>query len=264
MTDVGRRRSGNEDSFEVWAPAPGESGTAADALLVVCDGMGGSNAGEVASRMAADVVVREFTSASAGDPVERLAQAVDAANHEVWEFSRTRPDLNGMGTTCTALAVQGGHVMLALVGDSRAYLVRGHRATQLTSDHSLVAQLVARQQLTAEEARHDPRRNVVTRSVGVGPEVEVDVVTLDEPLQHGDTLVLCSDGLHGQVSDDEIAAAAMGESLEAACHDLVALANERGGPDNITVAMLRHERPGEGGGGPWSRVRRAVTRLFGR
>jgi len=222
--------------------------------------MGGSNAGEVASRMAADVVVREFTTHPGQDPAQMLTHAVETANSEVWELSRTRTELNGMGTTCTALAVKDGHVMLAHVGDSRAYLVREHRATQLTSDHSLVAQLVARQQLTLEEARHDPRRNVVTRSVGVGPEVEVDLVTLAETLQSGDTIVLCSDGLHGQVSDDEIAGAAMGDSIEAACRELIELANERGGPDNITVAMLRFEQRGGAPANAWTRFWQA---LFG-
>jgi len=258
---VGRRRSGNEDSFQVWAPEFRQSERPADALVVVCDGMGGSNAGEVASRMAADTVVREFTGHPDPDPGSALAHAIEQANREIWDLSRTRSDLSGMGTTCTALAVKGDHVLVAHVGDSRAYLVRGHRATQLTHDHSLVAQLVSRNQLSAEEARHDPRRNVVTRSVGVGPDVEVDTVMLDEPLQDGDTLVLCSDGLHGQVSDDEIAGHAMSESLEAACRELVELANERGGPDNITVAMVRFRRSGSGPGGAWDRFWRGV---FGR
>ena len=162
-TDVGRRRSGNEDSFELWAPEPGMGLTSADALVVVCDGMGGSNAGEVASRMAADAVVRAFTAHPGEDPAAMLTEAVVAANTEVWGFSRTRNELNGMGTTCTALAVKDGHVILAHVGDSRAYLVREHRATQLTSDHSLVAQ-PSRQQLT--EASRPKCRNVNTRSVG--------------------------------------------------------------------------------------------------
>src|SRR5262249_20324021 len=134
----------------------------------VCDGMGGSNAGEVASRMAADTVVREFKAAS-GDAGAALAKAVHTANAEIWEHSRSRAELNGMGTTCTALVLKGDQVVVAHVGDSRAYLVRAHRARQITADHSLVAQLVARNQLSAEDARSDPRRNVVTRSVGVGP-----------------------------------------------------------------------------------------------
>ncbi len=260
-TDVGRRRTGNEDSFTLWNAEPGNPPRAADTLVVVCDGMGGSNAGEVASKMAVDAVVREFAAAAPEDAGKALAHAIEVANTEIWDLSRTRQDLNGMGTTCTVLALKGDHVLVAHVGDSRAYLVRSHRATQLTSDHSLVAQLVARNQLTLEEAKHDPRRNVVTRSVGVGPDVEVDVVLVDEPLRAGDTLVLCSDGLHGQVSDDEIAGIAMGESVESACHELIELANERGGPDNITVAMLRYERDHEPSGNPLGRWWRA---LFGR
>jgi protein phosphatase len=256
-TDVGRRRTGNEDSYLLWS-APDDAPHAADSLLIVCDGMGGSNAGEVASKMAVDTVVREFSSATADDAGKTLGRAVEMANEEIWELSRTRSELNGMGTTCTALAVKGDRVLVAHVGDSRAYLVRDHQATQLTTDHSLVAQLVARNQLTAEEARHDPRRNVVTRSVGVGPEVEVDLVSVEEPLQTGDTLVLCSDGLHGQVSDDEIAGFAMGDSLESACGDLIELANERGGPDNITVAMLRYQRPATAPGSPLQRLWRSM------
>jgi protein phosphatase len=258
-TDVGRRRSGNEDSYASWAAEDDAAAHAADHLLVVCDGMGGSNAGEVASRMAADTVVREFVAAPADDTATALAHAVQAANQQIWEHSRSQQDLNGMGTTCTAVALKGDQVLVAHVGDSRAYLVRAHRARQITADHSLVAQLVARNQLSPEEARSDPRRNVVTRSVGVGPDVEVDVVSVGEPLKTGDTVVLCSDGLHGQMSDDEIAGFAMGESLADACRDLIELANARGGPDNITVAMMRFERAAAAAGNPIGRWLRSLT-----
>lgn len=258
-TDVGRRRTGNEDSYASWAAEADGAAHAGDHLLVVCDGMGGSNAGEVASRMAADTVVREFKAAPPDDTAQALSHAIQVANQEIWEHSRTQQELNGMGTTCTALALKGDQVLVAHVGDSRAYLVRAHRAKQITSDHSLVAQLVARNQLSPEEARSDPRRNVVTRSVGVGPEVEVDVVAVGEPLKGGDTLVLCSDGLHGQMSDDEIAGFAMGESLPEACADLIELANARGGPDNITVAMMRVEREAEPAGNTIARWLRSLT-----
>jgi len=257
-TDVGRRRSGNEDSYASWAAEGNAAAHAGDHLMVVCDGMGGSNAGEVASRMAADTVVREFTTAPPDDTGAALKHAIQVANQEIWEHSRSQQDLNGMGTTCTAVALKGDQVLVAHVGDSRAYLVRAHRARQITSDHSLVAQLVARNQLSPEEARSDPRRNVVTRSVGVGPEVEVDVVPMGESLKNGDTLVVCSDGLHGQMSDDEIAGFAMNESLPEACSDLIELANARGGPDNITVAMLRAEVDAAPGN-PLGRWLRALT-----
>jgi len=245
-TDVGRKRSGNEDSYDIWVSDELGREHAADTLLVVCDGMGGSNAGEVASRMAVEAVIRTFSEDTGTDGVAALTRAIETANLEVHEHSRSRSDLAGMGTTCTIVALKGDRVMLAHVGDSRAYLVRRGRIRQLTTDHSLVAQLVARKQLTPEEAKTDPRRNVVTRSVGVGPVVEVDAQELEEPLQPGDTLLVCSDGLHGQVTDDELARTASGESLERACRELIQLANERGGPDNITVALARLEGPDGG------------------
>ncbi|MEO5989875.1 MAG: Stp1/IreP family PP2C-type Ser/Thr phosphatase [Candidatus Eisenbacteria bacterium] len=240
-TDVGRKRSGNEDSYDIWVSDGSEGQHAADTLIVVCDGMGGSNAGEVASRMAAETVVRVFAEDTSGDAVAALKRAVEIANDEVHEHGRSRIDLNGMGTTCTAIALRGDEVFFGHVGDSRAYLVRDGRIRQLTADHSLVAQLVSRGQITPAEAKTDPRRNVVTRSVGVGPTVDVDAERLPDPLELGDTLLVCSDGLHGLVTDDEMARLASGDSLDRACRELIALANERGGPDNITVALARLE-----------------------
>ncbi len=241
LSDVGRRRSGNEDSYAVWTAAAAGGTHPADRLLVVCDGMGGTAAGEVASRMAVDAILKSFTESRSDDPAEALSEAVHRANDEIWAHVETRPDLKGMGTTCTAVAIKGDEVTVAHVGDSRAYLVRGREITQLTQDHSLVAQLVARHELTAEQAKHDSRRNVVTRSVGVGAEVEVDVVTLGEPLRPGDTLLVCSDGLHGPVEDDLLARAAANGSLERAAEEMIRLANDRGGPDNITAVLARLE-----------------------
>lgn len=240
-TDVGRRRSGNEDSYDIWVSDGSGVEHAADTLIVVCDGMGGSNAGEVASRMAAETVVRVFTEDTSGDAARALGRAIEIANDEVHEHGRSRVDLNGMGTTCTAIALKGDEVSFGHVGDSRAYLIRNGRIRQITADHSLVAQLVARGQITPAEAKTDPRRNVVTRSVGVGPTVDVDAEHMPEPLEVGDTLLICSDGLHGQVTDDEMAELASGESLDRACRELIALANDRGGPDNITVVLARLE-----------------------
>jgi protein phosphatase len=241
VTDVGRRRSGNEDSWAIWTAESAGRSHAADLLLVVCDGMGGTVAGEVASRMAVETVVRDFSESTGTDLDTMLAHAIQAANQAIWDHVETRPDLKGMGTTCTAIALKGDQITIGHVGDSRAYRARGREITQLTQDHSLVAQLVARQELTAEQARHDSRRNVVTRSVGVGPDLDVDVMTHHAPLGPGETLFICSDGLHGLVEDDLLARAAGGESLEASCHDLIRLANEAGGPDNITVVAARLE-----------------------
>jgi protein phosphatase len=241
-TDVGRKRSGNEDSHavQVMPPSAGRPGVT---LLIVCDGMGGTNAGEVASRMAVDAIVRSFGEDASPDTGEALGRAVEVANTEVWEHNNTRVDLQGMGTTCTALALGPQEAVLAHVGDSRCYLLRGGRIRQLTQDHSLVAQLVARKQLTPEEARRDSRRNVVTRSVGIAATVEPDVVRMDEPPQPGDTFLLCSDGLHGLLTDNDMAHIASGESLERSCREMIRVANERGGPDNITVLLARLEAP---------------------
>lgn len=242
-TDVGRKRSGNEDSYALWVSDEGGPDHLIDTLLVVADGMGGSNAGEVASRMVVEAVVRVLAETTAHDPAEALREAVEIANAEVHEHSRSRVDLSGMGTTCTVVGLKGDRVSIAHVGDSRAYLIRHGQIRQLTSDHSLVAQLVARKQITAEQAKVDPRRNVVTRSVGVGSAVDVDAETLPDPLLPGDTILICSDGLHGQVTDADLARIGSGESLDRACRELIALANQNGGPDNITVAMARLEGP---------------------
>ncbi len=252
QTDVGRRRSGNEDRFALWTAPPGVAASI-DHLVVVCDGMGGSNAGEVASALAAEVVVRTLTSGPIDDLPTAIARAIEAANQEIWSQSQSHPEWNGMGTTCTLLALHDGFALVGHVGDSRAYLVRGQKPHIVTRDHSLVAELVERGQLTAEQARTDPRRNVVTRSVGVAPDVQVDVTSAGAALRPGDTMVLCSDGLHGVVSDVEIAGIVSAEAPEAACARLIALANERGGPDNITVAIARVAGAAAASGNPLGR-----------
>src|SRR5262249_23250846 len=144
-----------------------------------------------------------------------------------------------MGTTCTALVLRGSDAYLAHVGDSRAYLIQDGAIRQLTRDHSLVAQLVREGQLTPDQAKVDPRRNVVTRSVGVGPHVEIDAEHEPGLLRPGDPVLVCSDGLHGVVADEELKAAASGPDLAQDCRDVIRLANQRGGPDNITVVLAR-------------------------
>jgi serine/threonine protein phosphatase PrpC len=243
-TDLGRRRDHNEDCHATWIPDPRSPGARHGALLMVADGMGGSQAGEVASRITTDTVVRQYRNEGHEGAVSALLSAITLANEAVHRESVTHPDRGGMGTTCTAAVVRDRELYIGHVGDSRAYLVRGGGIRQLTQDHSLVAQLVREQQITEEQARVDPRRNVVTRSVGVGSEVQVDAWRHDEPLEPGDTIVLCTDGLHGVVVNDEIAEIASGPDLEDACRRLVALANERGGPDNITVVLARLEDGG--------------------
>ncbi len=236
-TDVGLKRTTNEDHYAFWPEDPAER-AARGVLLAVADGMGGALAGEVASQMAVDTAVATWREHAGEAGPAAVRMALEAANRAVHAESVARPDRRGMGTTLTLVAWRDGHGWLAHVGDSRAYLVRAGGIQQLTEDHSLVAQLVRDHQMTPEQAKIDPRRNVVTRSVGVGEHVEVDVLPLP-PLQPGDTLVLSTDGLHGLIDDEEIARAVAGADLASAGRTLVGLARERGGHDNITVVLAR-------------------------
>ena len=240
-TDVGLKRTNNEDNYGCWLPEDAEERERRGLLLAVADGMGGVKGGEVASRITVETLMHVYRESSGSDVAEDLHGAVVAANRMVHRESVQQPELSGMGTTCTAAVVRGRDVYLAHVGDSRAYLVRSGRTRQLTHDHSLVGQLVRDRQLTAEQARIDPRRNVVTRSLGIGAEVEVDAERVSESLRDGDVLILCTDGLHGLVSDEELGAAVKDHDLDGACDALVALAKKRGGHDNITVILARAE-----------------------
>ena len=237
-TDIGLKRAKNEDRYGFWLPEEPAVRDRRGVLLVIADGMGGARAGEVASRTAVENVLESYREAR-GEPLEGLHIAMVAANHAVHGESMLHPELDGMGTTLTAVVLRGSEAFLAHVGDSRAYLVRAGAAVVLTADHTLVAQLVRSGLLTPAEARVDPRRNVVTRSVGVAPAVQADVAPLAEVLRVGDTLLLTTDGLHGLVSDEELGAAASDPDLDAVCARLVALARQRGGPDNITVIAAR-------------------------
>jgi protein phosphatase len=238
-TDLGLKRAQNEDSHGEWIPEARGERQRRGTLLVVADGMGGSRAGEVASRLAVETVLRLYREAPGEDLLEDLHHAVEAANKVIHRESTARPELSGMGTTCTAVVLRGTDAYIAHVGDSRAYLIQDGHIRQLTRDHSLVAQLVREGQLTPDQAKVDPRRNVVTRSVGVGAHVEIDADHAPGILRPGDTVLVCSDGLHGVVADEELKAAASTPDLGQGCRDAIALANRRGGPDNITLILAR-------------------------
>lgn len=234
LSDVGQRRAANEDRYALAADL---------GLYLVADGMGGHTAGQVAADLAAQAAVdalRTLVDASAS-LAEKLRYVVAAANREIFATARAKPALQGMGTTLVALLVGEERIALAHVGDSRAYLIRGRRIRQLTDDHSLVAELVRRREITARAARGHPHRHVLTRALGVRRSVEPDLAELTPAA--GDTFVLCSDGLTGHVGDEEIADAVLAaDDLETGCNRLVDLANSRGGEDNITVLLLRCEK----------------------
>lgn len=259
-TDVGRTREHNEDAFavadltanratlhpDVRTHISGERGS----LFMVADGMGGAAAGEIASAMAVDVVLRElerlWINASRSDReafAQALKRATAGANAEINAFATQHPEYRGMGTTATIAGLLGDTLYLAQVGDSRAYLIREGVARQLTKDQSLMQRLIEAGELTEEEAEHSERRNIILQALG--PEQSVKVDLTHQIVRRGDVLVLCSDGLSGQVGKDEIARVVSEEhDLVSVCKRLVDRANENGGPDNITVIAARFDGDG--------------------
>ena len=229
LSDAGLVRSGNEDSYAV---IPGLG------YFAVADGVGGHAAGEVASRMAIDAVQAVLMDpAGTATGVQRLGGGVEYANACVYAASQERGRA-GMGTTFTGMLLQEGVCSLAHVGDSRAYLLRDRRLVQLTEDHTLVSAYVQAGVMTREEAAVSLVRNVITRAVGVEETIEVDSRRL--AVEAGDTVLLCSDGLHGVVSDEDITSVLLHErDLTRAAAELVERANDAGGPDNITAVLVR-------------------------
>ncbi len=224
-TDPGRVRRRNEDTFVLDPP-----------LFAVADGMGGAQAGEVASRLAA-AVFREYHDADRLAPDERVQAIIQEANRRIYERARTDSNVSGMGTTVTAALLTGGRVILGHVGDSRAYRIRDGELEQLTDDHSLVGDLMRSGRLTPEEAEAHPQRSVITRALGTDPEVDVDTTSVD--VEPGDLFLICSDGLTTMVGDDDILGIlAAAPTLDDAARELVRAANTGGGEDNVTVVLF--------------------------
>jgi len=243
-TDVGRRRKINEDSFLV---SPETS------LYAVCDGMGGHNAGEVASKMAIETisafversaVEKEITwpwglDANVSFEANRLKTAIRLANARVYQAADNREELTGMGTTVVAVLVSPGLVTIGSAGDSRCYRVRDGELSQLTRDDSWVSAALGEGILNSDDVEHHPLRNVITKAVGARDTIDLDVA--EHELKPGDLLMLCSDGLHGMINDQEIKRllVPVPESLEEASSRLIDAANEAGGRDNVSVVLLR-------------------------
>jgi protein phosphatase len=226
FTDPGRKRRRNEDSYVIDPP-----------LFAVADGMGGAQAGEVASRLAA-AAFREFHGADDLDPEERLVAIIQEANRRIFERASDDAQVSGMGTTITAALVASEGLVIGHVGDSRAYRLRENQFEQLTDDHSLVADLVRSGRLTPEEADVHPQRSVITRALGTDPEVDVDTFTVGA--ESGDLFLLCSDGLTTMVGDEDISKLlTTARDLEQAGKGLVKAANRAGGEDNVTVVLFR-------------------------
>ncbi len=259
-TDLGRTRDHNEDTFLVADLTAGRATLHPEvkehvlgprgSLLMVADGMGGAAAGEIASAMATDVIYSHLSSTWGTDTeltpqrfAARLREAVEEANHRIHTYALEHPEVRGMGTTATVAGVIGDVLYLAQIGDSRGYLVRDGVATQLTRDQSLMQRLVDAGEITEEEAEQSERRNIILQALGPESEVKVDLTF--QRLSPGDTIILCSDGLSGQLRRDELGPLVVRhpDLVELAAR-LIELANTRGGPDNITAVIARFE--GEG------------------
>ncbi len=247
LTDPGRKRKGNEDSMGL-DPEIG--------LAVVADGMGGHQSGEVASQLAVETL-RDFVARAHRDrdltwpfgidpqrsfEANCLTTAIKLANQAVFRAAATRPELAGMGTTVVVILARDGRLSFAGVGDSRAYLIRGKALLQLTRDDSWLEVAVSQQLIDAADAESHPFRHVLTKAVGLQEDVDFDVG--EEPLQDGDCVLLCSDGLTSALSDQQIQkiAGAHARDLEGTCRALIAAANDAGGPDNVTVVLVRQRR----------------------
>jgi serine/threonine protein phosphatase PrpC len=237
-TDTGMRRSNNQDSFAAVRASHAEAWRQRGHVFVVADGMGAHAVGELASKMACDLIPHTYMKHRAGTPSEAITKAFKDVSSLIYSRASANRDFQGMGTTCSALVILPEGALIAHVGDSRVYRVRNHRIDQMSFDHSLVWELVRRNHLTPEQAQVSVPKNVITRSLGPEVDIEVDI---EGPLEVelGDVFVLCSDGLSGPVEDHEIGIFADQFHPREACRYLVNLANLRGGLDNITVLVVR-------------------------
>lgn len=235
QTDTGKVRKQNQDYFDIIEFGQG------CLLAIVCDGMGGAKSGNVASRLAADAfcgeIRRNIRPNLLVDDVKRImTDAIGLANQAVYEHAQLSDDYTGMGTTLVAAFVCGKTVVVANVGDSRAYLMEEGGIRQITVDHSVVELMLRRGEISQEEARHHPVKNLITRAIGTEPRVVCDIFTL--PVEHGDYLLLCSDGLSNLVTDQEILFEVVhGTDKARCCQSLIDVANNRGAPDNVTCVL---------------------------
>ena len=230
VTDVGSVRQQNQDAYY---HKMGEEG----GLALVCDGMGGAKAGNIASRVAAETFIRVMEE-SDGEPDAILTQALEIANQTVYETSREHDEYHGMGTTLVAALVKDGVAHIINVGDSRAYYITETGIRQVTRDHSVVEDLILRGDITREEARKHPSKNLITRALGAEPEVSGDL--FHQPMEPGSVLLLCSDGMSNMVTEQEILYEVIhGGGFDRCCQRLLQITLSRGAPDNVTIVLVQ-------------------------
>lgn len=233
VTDVGQKRRENQDYVYASEQPIGNLPN----LFVVADGMGGHNAGDFASRCAVSVMAESAKKDMSFNPIKIIRHAIETANEQVLMQAELDPQKAGMGTTMVVVTVVGHYAYVANVGDSRLYVSDSHELAQITRDHSWIAEMVRRGEISKEEARSHPDKNIITRAVGTGPTVKIDF--FDVELEEGNRILMCSDGLSNMVEDDtmqEILSSS--NNIEESAEKLVALANENGGRDNISVIII--------------------------
>ncbi|HEY2720954.1 MAG TPA: Stp1/IreP family PP2C-type Ser/Thr phosphatase [Chitinophagaceae bacterium] len=236
VSDLGNIRTNNEDMGLFFRIADEQVSREKGCLMMVADGMGGHNAGEVASRMAADIISHEYFKLN-GSVEKSLAKAFELANKNIFDKSIANKSMKGMGTTCTTVIIADKTIYFAQVGDSRAYLLKDNKISRITEDQTYVQELVKNGEITVEEAAVHPKRNILTNAMGTKESLRVDTGKFALPFEEKDRLMICSDGLYEYLKDDEIARILGGNSLHNAANQMVEEAKKRGGHDNITVVL---------------------------
>jgi PPM family protein phosphatase len=237
LTHAGCVRTNNEDSVSLVRPRSAGESAPHEILAIVADGMGGHEGGETASHIAVESMTRSYVG-SCLIPPKALTEAFAASNRDIFAAAKANPSLQGMGTTCIAVAVRDDYAWWAWVGDSRMYLLRRGQAYRMMEDHTVVNDLVYRGLLTAEEAHYHPERSVLSRAMGSHPSVEAAVADEGMQLVEGDRLLLCTDGLHDLVADEEVAGLALGDTVDRCAGALLQTALDRGGYDNVSLILL--------------------------
>lgn len=239
LTDVGRQRSNNEDCFLYWEPESNDDFRRLGRLAIVADGMGGYEGGQEASRLAVETIRAIYEGTPDGNLQHTLLGAFTAAHGNIQRYAEEHPEFHGMGTTCTALSLVGSELRFAHIGDSRLYHDHAGTISRLTRDHSYVGRLVESGIVRSEDAESHPQRHILTAALGSGRELFPDSPPQPLVLELGDTLILCTDGLWSLVSEQELANVVRANTPGESCLALVKMALERGGPDNVTVLILR-------------------------
>jgi serine/threonine protein phosphatase PrpC len=238
-SDLGNIRLNNEDIGMFYRIADENIIREKGYLLVVADGMGGHQAGEVASKMATEIISQEYFKKGNGNIEKNLAKAVELANKKIYDMASSNAAYHGMGTTCTAIVVVEKNIYYAHVGDSRAYILKNNSITRITEDHTYVQELVKKGEITAAEAETHPKRNILTNAMGTKPSLRIDTGKFASPFEKNDTLLLCSDGLYDYLKDEELSDILKTKTLQEAAEYMIQEAKNRGGHDNITVVLAQ-------------------------